>query len=228
MESTVSTPQLPADWAAALSPYFAENAQEVVDSCWSALGDAPRYPSDEAVFHAFACTPVEDVRVVIVGQDPYHGPGQAHGLAFSVQAGCPHPPSLRNVLKEAAADCGCAVHALQASTGDLTRWAEQGVLLLNDVLTVEPGRPGSHAGRGWEALTDAALRAVADRPGARVFVFWGRPAAAKSKHVHRPEHAVLRGPHPSPLSAYRGFFGSRPFTAANAWLTAHGEAPIRW
>lgn len=200
----------------------------MVKKCWAALGAGPRYPDAAAVFRAFEATPVASVRVVLVGQDPYHGPGQAQGLAFSVRAGVPHPPSLRNVLKEAAQDCGCTVDALAAASGDLTPWAAQGVLLLNDVLTVGPGAPGSHAGMGWEALTDAALRAVADLPGPRVFLFWGRPAAAKSHHIHRPEHAVLRAPHPSPLSAYRGFFGSRPFTTANAWLAAHGVPPIRW
>lgn len=196
--------------------------------CWAALGESPRYPAASLVFRAFEATPLAAVRVVVVGQDPYHGPGQAQGLAFSVGSGVPHPPSLRNVLSEAAADCGCAVDALSAASGDLTPWAMQGVLLLNDVLTVGPGVPGSHAGRGWEALTDAALRAVADLPGARVFLFWGRLAAAKRHRIYRPEHAVFCAPHPSPLSAYRGFFGSRPFTSANAWLTAHGEPPIRW
>ena len=186
------------------------------------------YPSGKLIFNAFDTTPFQNVKLVILGQDPYHGPGQANGLAFSVHGGIRLPPSLRNILTEAAADMRGPVADLREASGDLTVWAQQGVLLLNTVLTVAPGLPASHAGLGWEELTEAMVRAVAAAPGPRVFVLWGRHAAAYASFVHRPEHRVLTSAHPSPLSAYRGFFGSRPFSASNAWLTAHGADPIAW
>ena len=168
------------------------------------------------------------MKVVILGQDPYHGPGQAHGLAFSVPDGMRLPPSLRNIYKELESDLG--VPARQ--DGDLTRWATQGVLLLNTSLTVEAGKAGSHAGRGWEAITDACVRAVAARHQSSVFILWGSHAQQKARRI--PElgagspHLVIESPHPSPLSAYRGFFGSRPFSRANAFLRDSGRDPIDW
>lgn len=221
-------PPFPQDWETFITPYCTDSVQVVLRQCAQRLGSGPWFPCPEDVFRAFVLTPPARVRVVLVGQDPYHGAGQAHGLAFSVPRGCPHPPSLRNILKEAASDLGCALEELSGAAGDLTAWAEQGVLLLNDVLTVPPGVPGAHAGFGWEQLTGAVLRALAAEPSARVFVFWGRQAAAKAGYVYRPEHTVLTAPHPSPLSAYRGFFGSRPFSAANAWLEGRGVQPVRW
>ena len=169
--------------------------------------------------------------MVILGQDPYHGPGQAHGLAFSVPEGVKPPPSLHNIFRELAFDCGIAAPA----GGNLAPWARQGVLLLNNALTVEAGRAGSHAGRGWEALTDAAVAAVAARAAPSVFILWGSHAQGKAARV--PElrgeeaggrHLLIRSPHPSPLSAHRGFFGSRPFSRANAFLAEHGRGTIDW
>ncbi|NJR79029.1 uracil-DNA glycosylase [Sphingomonas sp. 36D10-4-7] len=186
------------------------------------------YPPAAERFRALALTPLPDVRVVILGQDPYHGAGQAHGLSFSVQPGVKVPPSLRNIHRELAADLG---HAPPAH-GHLDHWARQGVLLLNDVLTVEAGRPASHRGRGWEALTDAAIRAVAARAAPSVFLLWGAPAQKKAAFVPGVaaggRHLVLAAPHPSPLAAYRGWFGSRPFSQANAFLAAHGRGTIDW
>ena len=200
----------------------------VVRRCFERATAGPVLPPVASVLRACELTPVDRVRVVVLGQDPYHGPGQANGLAFSVHGGIRFPPSLRNILTEAAADMRGSVAELRAASGDLTVWAQQGVLLLNTVLTVAPGLPASHAGLGWEELTEAMVRAVAAAPGPRVFVLWGRHAAAYASFVHRPEHRVLTSAHPSPLSAYRGFFGSRPFSASNAWLTAHGADPIAW
>ena len=168
------------------------------------------------------------VKVVIVGQDPYHGEGQAHGLCFSVPRGCRIPPSLRNVYKELASDLGIP----PAGHGDLTHWAEQGVLLLNTALTVEAGKAGSHAGKGWDALTDAALRAVAERAEPSVFILWGNHARAKAARIPGlgpgTRHCILSAAHPSPLSAHAGFFGSRPFSQANAFLDRVGRGAIDW
>jgi len=176
------------------------------------------------VFNAFDHTPFEQVRVVIVGQDPYHGPGQAMGLSFSVPRGMAQPPSLRNVLTELESDLGIP----RAAHGDLTRWADQGVLLLNTSLTVRAHDAASHSGKGWERLTDAAIRALAEERDGIVFVLWGRHAQAKRTMIDARRHLVLCAPHPSPLSASKGFFGSRPFSQANAYLAAQGHAPIDW
>jgi len=197
------------------------------------------FPPADRVFAALASTPPHGVRVVICGQDPYHGPGEATGLAFSVARGVRLPPSLRNILRELAADLGPPPAAVDGPPppadpgwppGDdlLAPWARQGVLLLNDVLTVPAGTPGGHATLGWQPLTDAVFQGLCDLPGPRVFLLWGRLAAAKSRHLHRPEHLALTAPHPSPLSAHRGFLGSRPFSQANAWLTQHGAEPVDW
>ncbi len=186
------------------------------------------FPAAEDRFRALALTPLDAVRVVILGQDPYHGAGQAHGLSFSVRPGVKVPPSLVNIYKELHADLGIA----PARHGCLEHWARQGVLLLNTVMSVESGRAASHRGRGWEAFTDAVIRAVAAKPGPVVFLLWGAHAQAKAGFVRGIEqggaHLVLSAPHPSPLSAYKGWFGSRPFSRANAFLIAHGAAPVDW
>lgn len=200
-------------------PYFRELTAFVTAERKAAVV----YPPEDEVFAALELTPFDQVRVVILGQDPYHGPGQAHGLAFSVRAGVRPPPSLANVFRELHDDVGCPPPA----SGSLVPWAERGVLLLNTVLTVRAGEPNSHRGRGWERFTDAVIRAVAARPEPAVFLLWGAPAGKKAALVADPHH-VHRSVHPSPLSAKRGFFGSRPFTAANRALAAAGEVPVEW
>ncbi|MBP3703221.1 MAG: uracil-DNA glycosylase [Lachnospiraceae bacterium] len=182
------------------------------------------YPKADDIFNAFHLTPLANVKVVILGQDPYHNVGQAHGLCFSVQKGVEIPPSLVNIYQELHDDIGCPI----PHHGNLTSWAEQGVLLLNTVLTVKAHRAASHQGMGWEQFTDAAIRAVEtlDRPV--VYILWGRPAAQKKKMITNPKHLVLEAPHPSPLSAYRGFFGSRPFSQANRFLEENGVSPVDW
>ena len=186
------------------------------------------YPPRGQRLRALELTPLDQVKVVILGQDPYHGPGQAHGLCFSVPDGVRVPPSLVNIYKELQADLGVAI----PPHGNLEHWARQGVLLLNTCLTVEAGRAGSHAGKGWEAITDAAVAAVARREEPSVFILWG--SHARNKALRVPElgrgtrHLVLTSPHPSPLSAHAGFFGSRPFSKANAFLEAHGRGKIEW
>ncbi|WP_375289263.1 uracil-DNA glycosylase [Qipengyuania sp.] len=185
------------------------------------------YPPRGTRLRALELTPLETVKVVILGQDPYHGPGQAMGLSFSVPEGVKTPPSLSNIYKELASDCGVAPPA----GGDLSGWARQGVLLLNNALTVEGGQAGSHAGRGWEAVTDACVAAVVARSEPSVFILWGSHAQAKAKRVpglDAGRHCVIASPHPSPLSAHRGFFGSKPFSRANAFLESHGRGAIAW
>lgn len=182
------------------------------------------FPPEDEVFAALELTPYERVKVMILGQDPYHGPGQAHGLAFSVRPGVAPPPSLRNLLRELKDDAGCPV----PTNGDLIPWARQGVLLLNAVLTVRSGQPNSHKGKGWETFTDAVIRAVDARPEPVVFVLWGGYAGKKEALIDTRRHTVLKSAHPSPLSARRGFFGSRPFTKTNAALEQSGQAPIDW
>jgi uracil-DNA glycosylase len=182
------------------------------------------YPPGDRVFNAFALTPVEDVRVVLLGQDPYHGPGQAMGLCFSVPAGVPLPPSLRNIYDELVRDVGVP----RPSSGDLTPWAERGVLLLNAVLTVAPGQPASHAGKGWERFTDRAIAELSERREGIVFLLWGRYAQQKGAVVDRARHHVLTTTHPSPLSASNGFLGCSHFSRANALLEADGREPLDW
>lgn len=182
------------------------------------------YPPPAQIFAALDATPFDQVKVVILGQDPYHGPGQAHGLCFSVRPGVPVPPSLQNIFKEIQSDLGLAV----PRHGDLRSWAQQGVLLLNAVLTVERGRAGAHQGRGWEAFTDAVIDRLNREREGLVFLLWGSPAQAKGRLVDRQRHLVLTAPHPSPLSAHRGFLGCRHFSRANDWLRARGQAPIDW
>ena len=203
-------------------PRFAPLFQRVED----AYGSAEVYPLRDQLFTAFSLTPPEQVRVVILGQDPYHEPGQAHGLAFSVREGVKVPPSLVNIYKEREADLGIAPE----THGDLTRWAEQGVFLLNTVLSVERGKANSHKNYGWQAFTDHVVETLADLPQPIAFVLWGAQAQKKAAVAAASAYPrlVLQGPHPSPLSAYRGFFGSKPFSQINAFLAAHGEPEIQW
>lgn len=182
------------------------------------------FPKGSEYFNALNLTPLEAVKVVIIGQDPYHGEGQAHGLCFSVQKGVKTPPSLVNIYKELQSDLGMA----PAAHGYLENWARQGVLLLNAVLTVEMGMAASHQGRGWERFTDAVIRAVNDREQPTVFILWGAYAQKKAAFVDTKRHMVIRSAHPSPLSAYNGFFGSKPFSKANAFLETNGLSPIDW
>ena len=182
------------------------------------------YPPGKEIFNAFNHTPFEQVKVVIIGQDPYHGPGQAHGLCFSVQPGIAVPPSLLNIYKELNSDLGLPVPA----TGDLRPWAAQGVLLLNATLTVEHGKAGSHQGKGWEAFTDAAIDALNRQRDGLVFLLWGSYAQKKGQVIDGSRHLVLRAPHPSPLSAHRGFLGCGHFSKANQYLEKQGKTPIDW
>jgi uracil-DNA glycosylase len=182
------------------------------------------FPPADRVFNAMALTAFDAVRVVILGQDPYHGPGQAMGLCFSVPPGVPQPPSLQNIFKELASDIGVP----PASLGDLTPWARRGVLLLNAVLTVSPRKPGSHAGKGWERFTDRAVAELSARREGIVFLLWGRYAQQKGDVVDRSRHHVLTAAHPSPYSAVNGFFGCRHFSRTNALLDADGREPVDW
>lgn len=183
------------------------------------------YPPSEDIFNAFHLTPLHEVKVLILGQDPYHGEHQAHGLCFSVEKSqLEIPPSLVNIYKELQDDLGCKI----PNNGCLTKWADQGVLLLNTVLTVRAHQANSHQGRGWEQFTDAVIRAVNEQDRPIVYLLWGRPAQSKIPMLTNPKHLVLTAPHPSPLSAYRGFFGCRHFSKANAFLKEHGAAPIDW
>ncbi|MFL5345295.1 MAG: uracil-DNA glycosylase [Hyalangium sp.] len=216
---------LPADWSEVLkealeSPSF-HKLERFVEA---ERRRSTVYPSEADLFSAFRLTPYQRVRVLLLGQDPYHGPGQAHGLAFSVQPGVPPPPSLVNIFKELQSDQGLPPPA----SGSLVAWAEQGVLLLNAVLTVRQAEPNSHAGQGWEEFTDAVIRAVAAKPEPVVFLLWGNYARKKRKLIDTQRHVVIESPHPSPLSAAGGFFGSRPFRQINAALEARGQPPIDW
>ncbi|MBB6426604.1 uracil-DNA glycosylase [Sphingopyxis sp. JAI128] len=218
------------DWLAAIGgefeqPYMAALKQFLADERAKGKTIFPR-PRDW--FAALDATPPQQVRVVILGQDPYHGPGQAHGLCFSVQPGVRTPPSLVNIYKELRSDLGIP----PAPHGNLKHWAEQGVLLLNNCLTVESGMAASHQGKGWEKFTDAAVAAVAADPAPKVFILWGSHAQKKAANVTGlaagSPHLVLRAPHPSPLSAHNGFFGSRPFSQTNEFLEAQGRGGIDW
>ena len=183
------------------------------------------YPPSADVFNAFSFTPLDDVKVVILGQDPYHGPNQAHGLAFSVPQGVKIPPSLRNIHKELNNDIP---EFSMPDSGDLTHWARQGVLLLNSVLTVEQGKAHSHAKFGWERFTDAVIQAISTHTENVVFLLWGSHAQKKGANIDEQRHLVLSAPHPSPLSAHRGFFGCRHFSQANNWLQSRNKTPINW
>lgn len=184
------------------------------------------YPPMNDIMNAFNTTAYHDVKVVILGQDPYHGPNQAHGLSFSVMPGIKHPPSLRNMLQELQEDLGCSF----PQNGTLTKWSQQGVMLLNTVLTVRAGQAHSHKEQGWEQFTDAVIDKLASREKPIIFVLWGKPAQRKKSIIrnYSTPHVILEAPHPSPLSAYRGFFGSKPYSKINAQLVQWGEQPIDW
>jgi len=201
-------------------PYWPELQRFVADE----RAQHAVYPSHDEVFAALHLTPFEQVEVVILGQDPYHGPGQAHGLCFSVRPGVAQPPSLRNILKELHTDLGIE----PAGHGCLDAWAKQGVLLLNTTLTVRAGQAASHQGKGWETFTDAVIRAVSAKPERVVFILWGASARRKRALIDTTRHTILESAHPSPLSAHNGFFGSRPFSRANEALQAAGQDPIDW
>lgn len=182
------------------------------------------FPPAEDIFNAFHLTPLKDVKVVILGQDPYHGDGQAHGLCFSVKPEVAIPPSLVNIYQELRDDLGCKI----PNHGYLVKWANQGVLMLNTVLTVRAHQANSHRGMGWEEFTDAAIRVLNEQDRPIVFILWGRPAQTKKKMLNNPKHLILEAPHPSPLSSYRGFFGSKPFSKTNEFLTRNGVSAIDW
>ena len=182
------------------------------------------FPPADDIFNAFHLTPLKDVKVVILGQDPYHNHGQAHGLCFSVQKGVAVPPSLENIYRELHADLGRTL----PNHGCLTKWAKQGVLMLNTVLTVRAHQANSHRGIGWEEFTDAAILALNAQDRPMVYILWGSPAQRKVRMLNNPQHLILKAPHPSPLSASRGFFGSRPFSQTNAFLESHGLEPVDW
>ena len=182
------------------------------------------YPQGADIFNALNHTSFEDVKVVVIGQDPYHGPGQAHGLSFSVQEGVSIPPSLKNIYQELSTDIGMPI----PKSGNLISWADQGVLLLNAVLTVEQSKAGAHQGRGWETFTDRVIQALNEQRNGIVFLLWGSYAQKKGKLIDREKHFVLEGPHPSPLSAYRGFFGCCHFSRTNQYLIDSGLSPIDW
>lgn len=182
------------------------------------------YPEGKNIFEAFKLTPFEKVKVVIIGQDPYHGPGQAHGLCFSVQKGVKVPPSLVNIYKELKEDLGTPI----ADHGYLENWAREGVLMLNNVLTVEKGKAASHHGKGWELFTDKIIEVLNEKKENLVFILWGSPAQKKGKSIDTSKHFVIKSVHPSPLSSYRGFFGSKPFSQTNSFLASKGLKAINW
>lgn len=219
-------PRIHPEWREALGDAFAAPAMAGLSAFLRRrrAEDAQVYPPNAEIFRALDLVPPSAVKVLILGQDPYHGPGQAHGLSFSVRPGVPVPPSLVNIQKELKTDLGID----PPGHGFLEAWAERGVLLLNSLLTVERGQPASHKGRGWEAFTDAVVATVAasDRP--TVFMLWGAHAQKKARRVNEGRHLVIKSPHPSPLSAHVGFFGSRPFSRANAFLEKRGRGAINW
>ena len=213
------------DWLAPLSPefkkpYYAELYKKIRDE----YSTRQIFPPADEIFTAFELTPLADVKVVIIGQDPYHGDGQAHGLCFSVKPDIETPPSLVNIYKELNSDLGCYI----PNNGYLTKWAKQGVLMLNTVLTVRAHQANSHRGIGWETFTDAAIRILNEQDRPIVYLLWGKPAQMKKSMLNNPKHLILEAPHPSPLSAYRGFFGCQHFSKTNAFLKENGLSPIDW
>lgn len=214
-------------WKKALHEEFEkEYFEQLIDFVKSEYEETTVYPNPKNIFKAFELCPFDAVRAVLLGQDPYHGRAQAQGLCFSVRAGTPHPPSLQNIFKEIQSDLGrisaCGVD------GDLTPWAEQGVLLLNATLTVRAHEAGSHQGRGWEIFTDAVVRALNEKREGLVFVLWGKYAQEKGKMLDWNKHLVLEAAHPSPFSAHNGFFGCKHFSQSNEYLVSHGQEPIIW
>ena len=215
--------QIEESWKVHLAPEFDKDYfRTLTDFVRSEYSQYQIFPPGRLIFNAFNLCPFDKVKVVIIGQDPYHGPGQAHGLCFSVNDGVPFPPSLVNIFKEIKADLGTDAPV----TGNLTRWAEQGVLLLNATLTVRAHQAGSHQNRGWEVFTDAAIRTLAENRENIVFILWGSYAQKKGAFIDRNRHLVLTSAHPSPLSAYNGFFGNKHFSRANDYLKAHGKTEI--
>lgn len=203
------------------APYF----MKLMASIEREYAESTVYPDSKNIFRAFELTPFDAVKVVILGQDPYHGPNQAVGLSFAVESGSTLPPSLRNIYKEIESDLG---KPLAHKNGDLSHWAQQGVLLLNATLTVRAGSPGSHQGKGWEQFTDAVIKVLSEERRHVVFILWGNYARTKGVHIDRIEHLVIESPHPSPFSAHKGFFGSRPFSQANEYLKQKGKKGIDW
>lgn len=214
------------DWLPALAPEFKKPYyRELYGFVREEYGKAVIYPPAEDIFNAFHFTPLGEVKVLLLGQDPYHNVNQAHGLSFSVPTNQREiPPSLQNIYKELESDLGCSI----PNNGYLKKWADQGVLLLNTVLTVRAHQANSHQGRGWEQFTDAVIQAVNAQDRPVVYFLWGRPAQMKASMLTNPKHLILKAPHPSPLSAYRGFFGCRHFSQANEFLKANGASPIDW
>ena len=223
---SVSKVKMEESWKRRLAPEFDKPYMQQLRAFLKSELDSGKkvYPKPSEWFAAFDHTPFEKVKVVILGQDPYHGPGQAHGLCFSVRPGVPPPPSLVNIFKELKSDLGVE----PPDHGFLLSWADQGVLLLNAVLTVREGQAAAHQGRGWEAFTDKAIHLLNDEREHLVFILWGSYAQKKGAFIDRKKHLVLESAHPSPLSASRGFFGSRPFSKTNCYLEAHGLQPINW
>lgn len=213
------------DWLPELKPEFGKPYyRKLYDTVKREYETRQIFPASGDIFNAFRFTPLHEVKAVILGQDPYHNVGQAHGLSFSVKPGVEIPPSLKNIYQELHEDLGCYI----PNNGYLKKWTEQGVMLLNTVLTVRAHEANSHRGIGWEEFTDAAIRVLAEQDRALVFILWGSPAQRKAEMLHNPKHLILKAPHPSPLSAYRGFFGSRPFSKCNDYLRKNGIEPIDW
>ena len=218
-------PPLSGSWANALKGEFSKDYyKKLFQTVGAEYKTHTIYPPADDIFNAFHFTPLEQVKVVILGQDPYHEPGQAHGLCFSVKPEVSIPPSLVNIYKELEDDLGCYI----PNNGYLEKWARQGVLMLNTVLTVRAHQANSHQGRGWENFTDAVIQAVNAQDRPIVYMLWGRPAQSKIPMLTNPKHLILTAPHPSPLSAYRGFFGCKHFSKANEFLKANGAEPIDW
>lgn len=221
----LTMPPITNDWAAALSPeYKKDYYRELFKFVGQEYATHEIFPPGDDIFNAFHLTPLKDVKCVIIGQDPYHNVGQAHGLCFSVKPDVEIPPSLVNIYKELHDDLGCYI----PDNGYLVKWAEQGVLMLNAVLTVRAHQAASHQGKGWEEFTDAAIRIVNEQDRPIVFLLWGGFAQKKAAMLNNPKHLILKTPHPSPLSVYRGFFGCKHFSQTNAFLEEHGVAPIDW
>ena len=217
--------QIEESWKKQLQPEFEKDYFiKLTDYVRSEYKRTQIFPPGKLIFNAFNLCPFDKTKVVIIGQDPYHGPGQAHGLCFSVNDGVPFPPSLKNIFKEIQDDLGILV----PESGNLTRWANQGVLLLNATLTVRAHQAGSHQKKGWEEFTDATIRALAEQREHLVFILWGAYAQKKGAFIDRNKHLVLASAHPSPLSAYNGFFKNKHFSQANEYLVAHGMEPVCW
>ncbi len=223
---TINRIGLEPGWKSALSPEFSKTYMRDLQVFLRAETAKKKtiFPKPDEYYAAFNLTPLDKVKVVILGQDPYHGPGQAHGLCFSVRPNVAFPPSLQNILKELASDLGVTA----PEHGCLLSWAQQGVLLLNSTLTVEEGRAGAHQNKGWEQFTDVAIHHLNETRDHLVFILWGAFAQKKGAFIDSKRHLVISSPHPSPLSSYRGFFGSTPFSKTNRYLVEHGQQPIAW